>query len=68
MQNSCDGCTALKFETFSNGKIAARCFGPWPPCNGTGRVINNPARRIITSKIKAPAWCRGKMESKETSK
>lgn len=66
--HNCIGCEALGFERYRNGSIVPRCYAPWPPCYGNGRVIDNPSPEIIPKRILAPKWCRGKIENKEQGK
>lgn len=54
---SCAGCEYLGFERFRDGETAARCFAPFPPPWGNGRVIGNPTPRLLPEKIERPKWC-----------
>ena len=55
---SCAGCEYLGFERFRDGETAARCFAPFPPPWGNGRVVGNPTKQLIPERIERPAWCR----------
>lgn len=55
--HSCEGCEHLGFERFRGGYTAARCFAPFPPPWGNGRVIGNPTPNMLPEKIERPKWC-----------
>lgn len=66
--HSCDGCVYLEFEMWTKGRIAPRCYAPYPFANGLGRVVDVPLSFVDTSRIVAPKWCLGKILKKEKNR
>jgi len=72
MTAPCNGCRALKLETWPKGVTVARCFSDRAPA-GTidhrGRVVEiyGPAAELDRRpppRILAPVWCPGKRTEK----
>ena len=55
--SSCLDCQYLGFERFGRGETAARCFAPFPPPWGNGRIVGNPTKQLIPERIERPVWC-----------